>query len=84
MVNNPDRTIQHFADQGKISLKLAKSIFADLQPNFNMSLDTELMNELNASLDFLFERGKIKNKVRANEVVFDKLMREVSPKKVTF
>tara|TARA_S200000501_G_scaffold299227_1_gene285925 strand:- start:4038 stop:5027 length:990 start_codon:yes stop_codon:yes gene_type:complete len=84
MVKNPDRTIQHFADQGKIPLKLAKSIFADLQPNFNMSLDKELMNELNASLDFLFERGKIKNKVRANEVVFDKLMREVSPKQVTF
>ena len=84
MVKNPARTIQYFADQGKISLDLAKEIYADLQPNYDMSLDKELMNELNASLDFLYDQGKIKKKVRANEVVYDKLMRDTAPERVTF
>jgi len=42
------------------------------------------MNELNASLDFLYDQGKIKKKVRANEVVYDKLMRAHAPERVTF
>jgi NitT/TauT family transport system substrate-binding protein len=84
MVKHPARTMQHFADQGKITLDLAKKIYADLKPNYDMSLDKEFMNEMQVSLDFLHDQGKIKKKVNATDVVYKKIMQAIAPERVTF
>ena len=84
MMKNPAETMQHFADQGKITLDMAKTIYADIKPAYDMSLDKVFMNEMQSSLDFLYDQGKIKKRVNASEVVYDKLMRDVAPDRVTF
>ena len=63
---------------------MAKTIYADIKPAYDMSLDKVFMNEMQSSLDFLYDQGKIKKRVNASEVVYDKLMRDVAPDRVTF
>lgn len=84
MVKNPDRTIQYFAEQGNISLDLAKQIYADLKPKYDMTLDKEFMHEMDASLAFLFDQGKIKEKVAAKDVVQPSVMKSVAPDRVKY
>ena len=63
---------------------MAKEIFADIKPSYDMSLDKVFMNEMKSSLDFLYDQEKIKKRVEPSAVVYDKLMRDVAPERVTF
>jgi len=81
---NPARTIEYFAEQGNIKLDLAKTIFKDIEPKFDMSIDKLFLSETQKSIGFLHEQGKIKKAVEARSVIYDKVMRDVSPKHVTY
>ena len=81
---NPERTLEYFAEQGKIDMATAKTINARAKPEYGMALDKAFFDENQASADFLADHGFTPSRADANDFMHEQLMRDIDPELVTF
>lgn len=81
---NPERTLEYFAEQGKIDMATARKINAGAKPEYGMALDKAFFDENQASADFLADHGFTPSRADANDFMHEQLMRDVAPELVTF
>ncbi len=81
---NPERTLEYFAEQGKIDMETAMKINAGAKPDYGMALDKAFLDENQAGADFLADHGFTENRADAKDFVNGEPMRSVAPDLVTF